>query len=534
MKLLQRLCTIVTLLSAAYIINAQNVTYTPPTHTETWYSTGTFYELFVRSFYDSDGDRHGDFNGVTQQAEYLKSLGITGIWFMPIMSSSDHSHGYATIDYMDTEQQYGTMADFENMVNTLHNLGIRVIIDFVVNHCSHQHPFFVDAKKNPKSPYRDWFVWADNKEGETYWYKTPTGYYYGYFSSHMPDFNYENPKVIEYMKSVMIFCLDKGVDGFRYDAVTHITGDVKRDIEFFRVFRSVIEEAPYKEREPFLICEASTKPYSDYLGDGTDSFHAAFNFTSSFVWRRTVRDEKPIADNGVNLIEDEIRKYCTGWTAVQSGAYYAQLIANHDAGVTGRYRPFREFGCVEGKAKLAGTLYMTLPGIPFVYYGEEIGVDSDPRFKGDRFIRTAMHWTPDENAGFTTGKNAWNGITDNYKQYNVRTQDARPDSLLNRYRSVISVRNEHKALSLGTFTSLPNQNNNNQLIAYLRQYNDENIVVIHNFGSKPLSNIKIDLTGCSIMSDKPAVLLGKSKIAIKNNILSVTKLNKYDSIIIKL
>ncbi|MBP5448602.1 MAG: hypothetical protein J6Y01_00630 [Spirochaetales bacterium] len=533
MKLNKAIMTF-SLLIFASLVWAETVTYTPPTQEEKWYSTGTFYELFIRSFYDSDGDRHGDFNGVTQKAEYLKSLGISGIWFMPMMSSSDHSHGYATIDYMDTEPNYGTMADFENMVNTLHNLGIRVIIDIVVNHCSHHHPYFLDAKNNPKSQYRNWFVWDDNKEGEKYWYKTPTGYYYGYFSSHMPDFNYENPKVIEYMKSVMRFWLDKGVDGFRFDAVTHITGDVKRDIEFFRAFRSVIEEEPYKAREPFLRCEASTKPYSDYLGSGTDSFHAAFNFTSCNVWRRTVRDEKPIADNGVNLIDDEIKKYCTGRLGVQPGAYYAQLLANHDAGVTGRYRPFREFNCDEGKSKLAGTLYLTLPGIPFVYYGEEIGVDSNPNFKNDRFIRTAMHWTPGENAGFTTGKNAWNGISDNYKEYNVQTEESNPNSLLNRYKAVIALRNEHKSLSLGSFTNLPNLNKNNQIIAYLRQYQGENVIIIHNFGGKPLSNVKIDLSGCDIQSDKAAILLGQSKVNLKKSILTVTKLGKYDSIIVNL
>ncbi|HOJ62795.1 MAG TPA: alpha-amylase family glycosyl hydrolase [Spirochaetota bacterium] len=513
----------------------------PSSDVDKWYSRGVFYELFVRSFKDSNGDKNGDFRGVIEKIDYLKALGISGIWFMPITDSAEKTNNYDPIDYMNVDPTYGTLDDFKELLKKCHENGIRVIIDFVVNHTSDKHPFFIDAMKNKNSKYRNWYIWSETEptgSWKKYWYKTETGWYYAYFINSKPDLNYKNPEVINYMKSVMKFWLDLGVDGFRFDAVTLLVENGENAIkhqpesfQIYREFRKFVEEN-YKDRDIFFVAE-SESPYIDYLGNGKDMFHSVFDFKINNTIIRTLKDEAPIADNGANMIESIVVKY-TKDLKNKDGGFLATLLSNHDsyAGV----RPFRQFEENIDKCKLAGSIYLTLPGIPFIYYGEEIGMDTTPKFKGDRFLRVPMQWDDSENAGFTTANKAWLGVNENYKDYNVAKFEKDNNSILNHYRNLVKIRKENKSLSLGTFQTLSIVGKNNKVIGYLREFDNEKTIVILNFDKKKYSFIKFDLTGTSLEKSDAKVtqLLGENaKIEIKKGILSISNIANYGTIIIK-
>ncbi len=523
------------------LIYSQNKKYIIPSKDiDKWYSRGVFYEMFVRSFKDSNGDKYGDFRGVIEKIDYLKSLGISGIWFMPITDSAERTNNYDPIDYMNVDPTYGTLDDFKELIKKCHENGIRVIIDFVLNHTSDKHPFFIDAMKNKNSKYRNWYIWSETEptgSWKKFWYKTDTGWYYAYFVNTKPDLNYKNPEVVNYMKNVMKFWLDLGVDGFRFDAVTLLVENSENAIkhqpesfQIYREFRKFVEEN-YPDRDIFFVAE-SEYPYVDYLGNGKDMFHAVFDFKINNTVMRIIKDESPITDNGVNMVESIIVKY-TKDLKDKDGGFLATLLSNHDlyAGL----RPFRQFEENIEKCKLAGSIYLTLPGIPFVYYGEEIGMDTTTKFKGDRFLRVPMQWDDSENAGFTSSAKSWLAVNDNYKEYNVVKFDNAKDSILNHYRNLIKTRTSYKALSLGSFQSLTIQGKNNKVIAYLREYDNEKIIVIHNFDSKKYA-VKFDLTGTSLEKQDAKVeqLLGEAtKIDIKKGVLSIANIKGYNTIIIK-
>lgn len=516
-----------------YIIPSNNI--------DKWYSKGVFYEMFVRSFKDSNGDRYGDFRGVIEKIEYLKSLGISGIWFMPITDSAEKTNNYDPIDYMNVDPTYGTLDDFKELIKKCHENDIRVIIDFVLNHTSDKHPFFIDAVKNKNSKYRDWYIWSETEPTggwKKFWYKTDTGWYYAYFVNSKPDLNYKNPEVINYIKNVMKFWLEIGVDGFRFDAVTLLVENGENAIKhqpesflLYREFRKFIEEN-YPDRDIFLVAE-SESPYVDYLGNGKDMFNAVFDFKINNTIMRIVKDESPIADNGTNMVESIIIKYVKDLKD-KDGAFLATLLSNHDlyAGL----RPFRQFNENIDKCKLAANIYLTMPGIPFVYYGEEIGMDTTTKFKGDRFLRVPMQWDDSQNAGFTIANKSWLPVNENYSNYNVKKFENEPNSILNHYKNLIKIRKDNRSLSLGSFQNLTIKSKNNKVIAYLREYENEKIIVIHNFDKKKYVT-KFKLTGTSLENKEFTIsqLLGeKTKLNIKNSILSIGNINPYSTIILKL
>lgn len=525
-----------------FTLFSQNKKYIIPSNSiDKWYSRGVFYEMFVRSFKDSNGDKNGDFRGVIEKIDYLKSLGISGIWFMPINDSAERTNNYDPTDYMNVDPTYGTLDDFKELVKKCHENGIKVIIDFVLNHTSDKHPFFIDAMKNKNSKYRNWYIWSETEPTggwKKYWYKTETGWYYAYFVNSKPDLNYKNREVIEYMKNVMKFWLDLGIDGFRFDAVTLLVENGESGLkhqpesfQIYREFRKFVDEN-YKDKDIFFVAE-SEPPYIDYLGNGCDMFHSVFDFKINNTVMRTVKDESPIADNGANMIEYIVVKY-TKDLKDKNGGFLATLLSNHDsyAGV----RPFRQFEENIDKCKLAGSIYLTLPGIPFVYYGEEIGMDTTTKFKGDRFLRVPMQWDDSENSGFTSAQKAWMGINENYKDYNVKKFESDANSILNHYRNIIKIRTKYKSLSLGSFQSLTISGKNNKVIGYLREYDNEKTIVILNFDKKKYS-IKFDLTGTSLeKSDaKVTILYGSSsKIEIKKGILSIPNIDGYGTIILRI
>jgi alpha-amylase len=459
-----------------------------------WWNDAVFYEIFVRSFYDSNGDGVGDFNGITEKLDYLNDgdpattddLGVTGIWLMPIFPSPSY-HGYDVTDYYGVNPQYGTLEDFKTLLEEAHKRGIRVIIDLVINHTSDQHPWFKEAKKDVKSKYRDWYIWRETDPGykgpwnERVWHPSSTGYYYGIFEAFMPDLNYNNPKVTKEMNNIVAFWLeDVGVDGFRLDAAKHLIEDgatqqnTDATHEWFTQFRPT-----YKKVNP----EAMT--VGEFFGD---SYSTLAKYTSG--------DQLDLAFN-FNLAEAFISSANRGQSAytmdaieyslkAMPNAQFSPFITNHD-----QDRAMSQFYGEVEKAKLAASLLLTAPGAPFIYYGEEIGMVGK---KPDENIRCPMQWSNGSNAGFTTGR-PWRAPDSGYAQTNVQTETEDFTSLLSHYRSLIRIRNAHPALRTGSVT-FPSTGKSS-VYASLRVKDGETILVLINLSEKPINDYKLDLKGIS-------------------------------------
>jgi glycosidase len=290
----------------------------------------------------------------------------------------------------------------------------------------------------------------------------------------------------------------------------------------------------YPDRNVFTVAEAEPD-YVQYLGNGNDTFHAVFNFKYNNTVIRTVKNGKPYTNKGTSMIETIAKGYAKDLKD-KIGGFYGTLLSSHDS--YGGNRPFQQLDGNVGKTKLVGTIYLTLPGIPFVYYGEEIGMNTYTRSKYDRWLRTCMTWEGNEvkNNGFGNADKLWNhlnaGNAEENDKFNVAAEEKDPDSILNQYKAVIKARNENSALRFGDFLTL--KTNNEFVAAYLRKNADSEVVVIHNFADKPV-NVAVTLAGNSEVSKDVQDLLGSSvKIKASKKDLKLTKMAAYQSVIIKI
>jgi glycosidase len=458
-----------------------------------WWNDCVFYEIFVRSFYDSDGDGIGDFPGLTQKLDYLNDgdpetdsdLGITGIWLMPIHDSPSY-HGYDAVDYRSINPDYGTMADFEAFLAAAQSRGIKVIIDYVMNHCSNQHPWFeASAEEDPS--YRDWFRWSPSNPGYTgpwgqnVWHWDPSDWYYGLFNGGMPDLNYETQAVKDEMFQTAAFWLDTiGVDGFRLDAVLYLMeeGDqLMNTASTFQFWHDFNAYAKSVKPEMFSVGEAwtNTSTVLQYVID--DRLDYCFEFDLSYAILGSVNN----GDAG--WVGGKTQEVYTLYPYLQFGTF----LTNHD-----QDRVLNVFGHDEEKNKAAAGIYLTLPGIPYVYYGEEIGMIGS----GDHLnIRTPMQWTDGTNAGFTTGT-PWREVNYNYASYNVLVEDTDPGSLLNWYRLLIDVRNGTPALRRGTYTGLGSSAY--EVMAYLRDYQGQKVLCMTNTADHGIGSITLSGSAASL------------------------------------
>lgn len=448
-----------------------------------WWNDAVFYEIFVRSFYDSDGDGVGDFNGITAKLDYLNDgdpntttdLGITGLWLMPIHPSPSY-HGYDVTDYYDVNPDYGTLDDFNRLLEEAHRRGIKITIDMVLNHTSSKHPWFKEAKQNPDSPYRDYYIFSDTNPGYTgswgqvVWHRSGNEFYFAAFWDQMPDLNYTNPAVVEEMNKVAEFWLAMGVDGFRLDAARYLieegskTGDTASNHEYWKQFRLF-----YKALNPqsLTIGEVWTGNYavSKYvLGDELD---LAFNFELA---EQVVNQAATGKADTLGLVVDASVKYFPD-------DQFATFLTNHDMP-----RLMNEVSGNWEKAKTAASLLLTLPGVPFIYYGEEIGMKGT---KPDENIRTPMQWTSEKYAGFST-KLPWGPLNSDFsKGVNVADQQADPNSLLAHYQSLIHLRSNHAALRVGQYYRVKVEGEKLELFAFLRQSAQETVLVLVNLSKNP-------------------------------------------------
>ncbi len=448
---------------------------------EAWWSSTVFYEVFLRSFADATtgplaNDGIGDLHGLIENLDYLNDgdpatnddLGVTGIWLMPIMPSPSY-HGYDVTDYYVVNKDYGTNEDFKRLLTEAHKRGIKIIIDLVLNHTSSEHPWFVEARDNPTSERREWYIWSESKPnyigpwGQQVWHPSPSGYYYGLFWSGMPDLNYENPQVTAEMQDVARFWLeDAGVDGFRLDAARHMIedGSIQENTaathEWWQSFHAI-----YKASNPeaLAVGEIWSKGSNVVAYLQGDELDLAFDFDLAEAILKGV-----MVRNAGSIQEALASSY-----DLFGNNLSATFLTNHDMN-----RVMSQPATDEGKARLAAMILMTAPGVPFVYYGEEIGMTGK---KPDELIRTPMQWSAEENAGFTTGS-PWQPVNDDYKEKNVAVQSKDPTSLLSLYRELIHLRADHPALQVGDFS--PVESEDKDLLAFLRVSQEEIVLVIIN------------------------------------------------------
>jgi glycosidase len=461
----------------------------PSTLPANW-QRGAFMEVFVRAYKDSDGDGVGDLKGLTQQLDYLKDLGIKGIWLMPITTSADGDHGYATTDFRAIDPAYGTREDFDELLRQAHARGIGVVMDYVINHSARAHPMFASALADgPASPFFDWYVWEKDAPqgwdiwGKYPWTRTHKGYYFGTFGKHMPDFNFKNPAVLAYHQSSLRFWLNRGLDGFRLDAVPHLVENNAKDWndqpESRRItgdLRSLITAYPQRH----VVCEATAKPQV-YAAPDICGSAFAFGLERNIV-NASKGDKEPI-------------KYVADYFTTAPHTM-ATFVANHD--IFAGARLWDQLRGNRAQYKLAAASYLLQPGTPFIYYGEEIGMAGVKGLEGDEPLRAPMSWTADmRGAGFTTNGKPFRPIAPNVAHNNVAAQLADPQSLLSFYKSMLALRNNLPSLASGSYDAPVVQG---RVMAYRRTLAAETTLVVINYGTRPGKFMLKDLKPHSALS----------------------------------
>ena len=470
-----------------------------------WARDAVFYEIFVRSFADSDGDGVGDLTGLVERLDYLNDgdpatrddLGVEGIWLMPVFESPSY-HGYDTVDYRRVDREYGSRADLARLIREAHARGIRVILDLVLNHTGTGHRWFRESSSRPASPRRDWYVWRPQDPGWSQpwgdgptWHSKSGSWYYGLFWSGMPDLNYRSPRVRAEAKRLASYWLRRGVDGFRLDAARYLIADgpgagqsdTAATHEFWREFAAAVrEEAP----EALLVGEnwADTATIASYYGSteevlGGDGLPMSFNFPLAEALMRDLRRGR------VEAISRTLGEMAEQYPA---GVLDGTFLTNHD-----QRRLASQLGNEPGRLRLAAALLLTLPGTPFLYYGEEVGLLNGPG-SADEQKRTPMPWSAGEGGGFTSGE-PWHPFAPGRRRANVDDQASDPGSLLGRYRRLIQLRNATRALRRGdlelleteTSSLVPGAGQSETLLVFLRRKADEHLLVAHNFSALPAS-----------------------------------------------
>ena len=463
-----------------------------------WSRGAVCYEIFVRSFFDSNGDGIGDLNGLTSKLDYVndgnpqtqRDLGASCVWLMPVAESPSY-HGYDVSDYYRIEPDYGTNDDFKRFVAEAHRRGIRVFVDMVLNHASSEHPSFKAALADTTSPYRAWYRFAPTASGKgpwgaDAWHKSPVRneYYYGVFWSGMPDLNYETPAVREEAKKVATFWLrDMDVDGFRLDAIpylmeegTCLSGCAGTHV-FFREYSAYLRSVKpdvWTVGEAWGPIDMVMPYYPDQL-----TAHFGFELTDSLV-AAVKRGSVGGMLAGYLRLQDTLPSY-----------RWAPFLSNHDG-----TRAMTMFSRDMSRARVAATLLLTLPGLPFVYYGEEIGMVGD---KPDERIRTPMQWAPRQGLGFTTGK-PWEAAQPDSFTTTVEAQDADSSSLLALYRRLIHLRKANGALANGELSQL--SANNPGVVAYVRRAGDNAVLVVVNLGGTAADSVALTSTASVLSSGR--------------------------------
>jgi maltose alpha-D-glucosyltransferase/alpha-amylase len=512
-----------------------------------WFKTAVFYEIHIRGFFDASGDGSGDFRGLTEKLDYLQWLGVDCIWLLPFYRSPLRDGGYDIADFTGVNPEYGAVDDVKEFIDAAHARRIRVIADLVMNHTSSDHPWFQEARSDPNSPKRDWYVWSDSDDRypdariiftdteSSNWTWDPVAgqYFWHRFFSHQPDLNYDSPEVQDAMLDVLRFWLDLGLDGFRLDAVPYL---FERDAtngenlpethEYLKRIRREIDEN-YPDR--VLLAEANQWPADvvEYFGAG-DECHMAFHFPVMPRMFMAVRREEAapiyeilaqtpaIPDNcqwglflrnhdelTLEMVTDEERDY-------MYAEYAKDPRMKLNLGIRRRLAPLLDNG--RDEIELMTAILFSLPGSPVLYYGDEIAM-GDNVFLGDRDgVRTPMQWTGDRNGGFSRADFAQlyaPPLMDpvyGYQAVNVEAQLRISTSLLRWLRRFIAMRKEHPVFGFGTYE--PIETSNRRVFAHLRRWEDDLVLCVHNL-ARSAQAVELDLSDNE--GRYPVELFGRSR-----------------------
>lgn len=479
---------------------------TEATSEMSWWNDRVFYQIFVRSFEDSDGDGIGDLQGIINKLDYLNDgdpdttsdLGITGIWLMPIFQSPSY-HGYDVIDYMTVESDYGTNDDFKALVAAAHERGIAVIIDMVINHTSREHPWFQDAQ-TPGSTHDAWYRWSINKPlqigpwGQQVWHGLGNRYYYGVFWDGMPDLNLRNPAVTQSVYDIARFWLaDMGADGFRMDGVRYLVEDdntlasAPGTLTWLDRWQQQIDSI---NPDALTVGEIWTNSFEivPYVPGGVD---IAFEFDLATAMLNSAKNGS--ASTVTPIQERALRLFPAG--------QYATFLTNHD-----QNRVMNEVNQNIGENKVAASMMLTNPGVPFIYYGEEIGMIG---VKPDECIRTPMQWDSEpRDRTFMAGKNC----KMNPDAANVADEMDDPDSLLSHYRNLVHLRNAHIALRAGDMQVL--SSDSPFVYSFIRHHADETLLVVINLSDEAVVDYGLNAVESALSGRFNATLLyGEGELA---------------------
>ncbi|MDO7786657.1 alpha-amylase family glycosyl hydrolase [Desulforamulus aquiferis] len=487
--------------------------------TDLWWKRGVIYQIYPRSFMDTNHDGIGDLKGIISKLDYLNdgttnSLGVDAIWVSPIYKSPMKDFGYDISDYRDIDPIFGDMADFKMLIKEAHKRNIRVIMDLVVNHTSDKHPWFMESKKSKDNPKRDWYIWHGRRPNNwvavfelrnAWWHDKDTGeYYLGTFTKHQPELNWRNSEVKKAIFNMIEYWLDLGVDGFRMDVINYlIKDDLLRNNPWKLSFNPIdVQEHIYDRNRPEThdICKEIRKitdKYEDrmlvgeiytnsvkeavaYHGTGNDELHLAFNF--SFLFQNW----------SARGFYQNIKEY---YNSLPKDAWPNFTLSNHDQ-PRHHYR-YRAGKNTDARARVAAAMLMTLRGTPFIYYGEEIGMTNGkiirkaiqdplgkrgwPFIKGRDAERTPMQWDDTLNAGFSD-TSTWLPVNQDYREKNVANQLKQEGSLINFYKRLIWLRKGSNALSVGSIEFL--EKAPEQVLFYWRKYEHEQVIVILNFSDQ--------------------------------------------------
>ncbi|MFC5863197.1 alpha-amylase family protein [Acidicapsa dinghuensis] len=489
-----------------------------------WYKNAIIYCLSVATYMDANGDGVGDFKGLLRRLDFLQGMGITAVWLMPFQTSPCRDDGYDIADYYNVDPRYGTLGDFVEFTHACNERGIRVLIDLVVNHTSNEHPWFREACSDPKSRYRDWYVWSAKKpdnansgmvfpgvQKSTWtWEKNARSYYFHRFYDFQPDLNTAHPEVQQEILKIMGFWLQLGVDGFRMDAVPFVIAkkgaNLTRSVEQYDMLRSFSEFLSWRKSGAIILGEANIVPKNDmeYFGEFGERLQMMFNFdVNQHLFYAMASGE---AGSLIKALENTKSRPAT--------AQWGQFLRNHDELDLGRLTDaqrnfvFAEFGPEKSmqlygrgirrrlapmlrgdrrRLELAYSLTMTLPGTPVLRYGDEIGMGDDLRLPERNSTRTPMQWSMEPNAGFTThAKPVVPLISDGpfgFEQINVAAQRRDPNSFLNWMERMIRMRKEIPEIGWGdfSFVSLPVSG----VLAMEYTWRNNSVVCVHNLVSEP-------------------------------------------------
>jgi alpha-glucosidase len=548
-QLYKKLAVSIIALATALPAQLDGQTQGSDTQEHPWWQSAVFYELYPRSFADSNDDGIGDLNGITSKLDYLKDLGVDAIWITPCFPSPQVDFGYDISDYENIDPMYGSLQDFDRLLAEANKRGMRILLDFVANHTSDQHKWFQDSKSSRTSAHRDWYIWRDGKGpgqppnnwvstfGLSAWTFDPTTkqYYYHYFYPEQPDLNWRNPAVEAAMFDATRFWYKRGVAGFRLDAVDSLFEDPKLTDNPFAAgtdtFGRPNMDEKYNQKLPevhdvlrglrkvadeynaVLIGETYTSSIDElkhYYGDHSSELQLPMDMMFATVDKLSPADfRKQIA------------------SVDSSGGWPVFLIGNHD--MPRSYNRYGDGSHDDAIAKVMATLYLTLRGSPILYYGEEIGMrNNDPKSKEDvrdpegkvgwptekgrDGERTPMQWAADINGGFSKAK-PWLPVPPTASTHNVATESADPASILNFYKRLLDLRHHEKVLLEGEY--IPLDENNPNVLSFLRRFKNEAVLVVLNMSATP-QKVRLDLAPQGLAAASHAVLLTNGSRATRS------------------